>query len=326
LKEATIGIMESLLFQGSDSTPKDYMAKQRSPSDPMQNERGQVIAQSFLLPSAYPDVKTPSFERRIASIYSLLICFQYTRLILTSRVYDIVSETPLTRATIITNELKCNVMLKREDLQPTFGFEVRGAYNKVSHLDSEYRWKGLVAYSTGALQLCWSNDSSSMYVVGNHAEGVAFSSRHLRIPLNIVLPIDTPEFKRNNVLRLGAAVVISGTDSGAAMEEAQRMERMYGITHIPPLDDPYMIAGQGTVGMEILRQTSPEHLEAVFCGILDGTLIAGVGVYIKRLAPHVEISGVATNDSNPLVDSLVNRKPDLCSSGAAANAVGGETF
>lgn len=206
-------------------------------------------------------------------------------------------------------------MLKREDLQPVFSFKLRGAYNKMAHLAPKDRWRGVVACSAG-----------------NHAQGVAYSARRLKIPATIVMPSGTPDIKHKNVSRLGGSVVLHGADFDAAKEEAQRLEQLHGLISIPPFDDPYVIAGQGTIGMELLRQTNLQDLEAVFCCVGGGGLIAGVGVYIKRIAPHVKIIGVEAYDANAMVESLrakkrvVLKEVGLFADGAAVKTVGEETF
>ncbi|PGH14065.1 threonine ammonia-lyase, biosynthetic [Polytolypa hystricis UAMH7299] len=252
------------------------------------------IPEDYILPNGYPD---------------------YMRLILTSRVYEVVKETPLTHAVNLSNRLECNVMLKREDLLPVFSFKLRGAYNKMAHLSPEQRWKGVIACSAG-----------------NHAQGVAFSARKLKIPATIVMPAGTPAIKHKNVSRLGGAVVLHGPDFDTAKEEARRLGKLHDLTNIHPFDDPYVIAGQGTCGMELLRQANLDKLEAVFCCVGGGGLIAGVGVYIKRIAPRVRVIGVETHDANAMAQSLTeNRRVTLqevglFADGAAVKAVGKETF
>ncbi|KFY62655.1 hypothetical protein V496_04459 [Pseudogymnoascus sp. VKM F-4515 (FW-2607)] len=239
----------------------------------------------------------------------------YLRLILTSRVYEVVNETPLTHATNLSNRLECQVLLKREDLQPVFSFKLRGAYNKMAHLDPQTRWKGVVACSAG-----------------NHAQGVAYSARKLKIPATIVMPQGTPSIKHLNVTRLGGSVVLHGPDFDSAKEECYRLEKLHGLTNISPFDDPYVIAGQGTIGMELLRQTNLQQLEAIFCCVGGGGLIAGIGAYVKRIAPHVKIIGVETYDANAMVQSLakgervVLKEVGLFADGAAVKQVGEETF
>ncbi len=159
-----------------------------------------------------------------------------------------------------------------------------------------------------------------------------YSARKLKIPATIVMPVGTPSIKHLNVARLGGTVVLHGADFDAAKEEAQRLEQLHGLTNIAPFDDPYVIAGQGTIGMELLRQTPLQHLEAVFCCVGGGGLIAGVGVYLKRLAPHIKVIGVEAHDASAMAQSLrAGRRvllPDvgLFADGAAVRTVGRETF
>lgn len=198
-----------------------------------------------------------------------------------------VEQTPLTHAINVSNRLESQVFLKREDLLPVFSFKLRGAYNKMAHLSQEERWKGVIACSAG-----------------NHAQGVAYSARKLRIPATITMPVGTPAIKHQNVSRLGGNVVLHGQDFDEAKTECNRRAEANGLINIPPFDDPYVIAGQGTIGAEILRQADLSKLEAIFCCVGGGGLIAGVGVYIKRFAPHIKIIGVETFDANALVQSL----------------------
>ncbi|KAF7926546.1 hypothetical protein EAE99_005741 [Botrytis elliptica] len=272
----------------------EYSANPSPPSESTKSKVSSIIPQEFILPNGYPD---------------------YLRLILTSRVYEVVTETPLTPAVNLSNRLECNVLLKREDLQPVFSFKLRGAYNKMAHLDPKVSWKGVVACSAG-----------------NHAQGVAYSARKLKMPATIVMPEGTPSIKHLNVTRLGGSVVLHGPDFDAAKEECGRLEKLHGLTNIPPFDDPYVIAGQGTIGMELLRQTNIHKLEAIFCCVGGGGLIAGIGVYVKRIAPHVKIIGVETYDANAMVQSLAAGKRvtlkevGLFADGAAVKNVGEETF
>ncbi|KIV94446.1 threonine ammonia-lyase, biosynthetic [Exophiala mesophila] len=252
------------------------------------------VPPDFLLPSGYPD---------------------YLRLILTSRVYDVVQESPLSHAINLSNRLESKVLLKREDLLPVFSFKLRGAYNKMAHLPPHVSWKGVIACSAG-----------------NHAQGVAYSARHLKIPATIVMPQGTPAIKHMNVSRMGGSVVLHGPDFDAAKAHCHVLEKQYGLTNIPPFDDPYVIAGQGTIGLELLRQTSLQKLQAIFCCVGGGGLIAGIGVYVKRIAPHVKIIGVEASDANALVESLkvgkrvLLKEVGLFADGAAVKTVGEETF
>lgn len=168
--------------------------------------------------------------------------------------------------------------------------------------------------------------------LGNHAQGVAYSARQLKIPATIVMPAGTPSIKYSNVSRLGGSVILHGEDFDTAKDEAHRLGKLHGLTNIAPFDDPYVIAGQGTIGTELLRQTNLQQLGAVFCCVGGGGLIAGIGVYIKRVAPHVKVIGVETHDANAMVQSFRQRKPvtlpevGLFADGAAVKTVGAETF
>jgi threonine dehydratase len=296
---------EEAMVNGSQTpqTPKfhalsmtEYASNPTPPSERAQ-KRSEVLSQippEYLLPNGYPD---------------------YLRLILTSRVYDVIEESKLSFAVNLSNRLESRVLLKREDLLPVFSFKLRGAYNKMAHLPPTARWKGVIACSAG-----------------NHAQGVAYSARHLKIPATIVMPRGTPAIKHKNVGRLGGAVVLHGPDFDSAKQECHRLEKLHGLTDIPPFDDPYVIAGQGTIGLEILRQASLQNLEAIFCCVGGGGLVAGIGVYVKRIAPHVKIIGVEANDASAMAQSLIKRKrvllPEvgLFADGAAVKTVGEETF
>ncbi len=185
----------------------------------------------------------------------------------------------------------------------------------MAHLDPQTSWRGVVCCSAG-----------------NHAQGVAYSARKLKIPATIVMPEGTPSIKHLNVSRMGGSVVLRGADFDAAKEECARLEQQLGLINIPPFDDPYVIAGQGTIGMELLRQANMQRLEAIFCCVGGGGLIAGVGVYVKRIAPQVKIIGVEAYDANAMVQSLergarvVLKDVGLFADGAAVKTVGEETF
>ena len=161
---------------------------------------------------------------------------------------------------------------------------------------------------------------------------MAYSAQKLKIPATITMPVGTPAIKHANVSRLGGNVVLHGMDFDAAKSECNRLQKLHGLTNIPPFDDPYVIAGQGTIGAEILRQADLSKLEAIFCCVGGGGLIAGTGVYVKRIAPHVKIIGVETYDANALVQSLkagervTLKEVGLFADGAAVKTVGEETF
>ncbi|KAK9247536.1 tryptophan synthase beta subunit-like PLP-dependent enzyme [Lipomyces tetrasporus] len=266
-------------------------------------------------PSAASHTPVTSYKSVPASLLLPDGTPDYLRLILTSRVYDVIKETPVTAAISLSAKIGVNVLLKREDLQPVFSFKLRGAYNKIAQLPEEDRWKGVVACSAG-----------------NHAQGVAYSAKHLGIPATIVMPVATPTIKHSNVSRMGSKVVLHGEDFDAAKAECDRLQKKYGLTNIPPFDDPYVIAGQGTIGMELLRQIDVHSLEAVLVPVGGGGLIAGISAYIKRIAPHVKMIGVETFDADALYQSLMQQKRvmltdvGLFADGAAVKMVGEETF
>jgi threonine dehydratase len=230
-------------------------------------------------------------------------------------VYDVIKETPLTVAANLSTKLNANVLLKREDLQPVFSFKIRGAYNKMAHLVEEERWRGVVAVSAG-----------------NHAQGVAYSARHLGIPATIVMPLATPAIKHEAVSRMGATVVLNGQNFDEAKVEGAKIAKKYNLVNVHPYDDPYVIAGQGTVAMEILRQTNVQNLKAIFVCVGGGGLIAGVAAYVKRIAPHIKIIGVETYDADALKKSLHEKERvtlkdvGLFADGTAVKIVGEETF
>lgn len=239
----------------------------------------------------------------------------YVRLILTSRVYDVIDESPLTQAVSLSSKTGSSVYLKREDLLPVFSFKLRGAYNMIAKLNPTTRNKGVVACSAG-----------------NHAQGVAFSAKQLGIPATIVMPVATPSIKYQNVSRLGSQVVLYGEDFDSAKAECERLSEENGLTNIPPFNHPYVIAGQGTIAMELLRQTNGEKISAVFCAVGGGGLISGIGSYLKRIAPHVKIIGVETYDADALYQSLkAKERVELKSvgsfaDGTAVKILGEETF
>ena len=208
------------------------------------------------------------------------------RQILTSRVYDVADETPLTEAPRLSRRLGSTVLLKREDLQPVFSFKLRGAYNKMAHLSDAEAGRGVVTASAG-----------------NHAQGVAFSARKLGLRAVIVMPRTTPEIKVDAVRALGAEVMLEGDGYAEAKDRCDELAAETGLTLVHPFDDPLVIAGQGTIGEEILRH-SRGRLDAVFVPVGGGGLIAGIGAYLKTLAPEVEIVGVEPVDADAMFRSL----------------------
>lgn len=240
----------------------------------------------------------------------------YLRMMLSTHLYDLARQTPLQPASRLSTRLGCEVLLKREDMQPVFSFKLRGAYNMMRQLDDTRKWKGVIACSAG-----------------NHAQGVAMSGAHLSIPCTIVMPRGTPSIKWENVERLGAKVVFHGANFDEAKAESMRLAEAHGLTMIPPFDHPLVIAGQGTIGVEICSQTDMAHVDAVFCAVGGGGLLSGVASYIKRVAPpHVKVIGVETYDADAMAQSLeAGRRVEisevgLFSDGTAVRLVGDECF
>ncbi|KAG8737560.1 hypothetical protein FRC12_017104 [Ceratobasidium sp. 428] len=241
----------------------------------------------------------------------------YLRLILTSRVYDIVQETPLVRAAGLSARLGNDIWLKREDLHQVFSFKIRGAYNFMAHLSPDERWKGVITCSAG-----------------NHAQGVAMSGASLGIPCTIVMPMGTPGIKVRNVERLGGKAVLHGADFDEAKAECARLAAQHGLVFVPPYDDPLVIAGQGTVGMEILKQLPRDvELGGIFAAVGGGGLCAGISEYVKRIgAPGVQVVGVETKDGDAMERSLAAgervtlKEVGPFSDGTAVKIVGEEPF
>jgi threonine dehydratase len=238
----------------------------------------------------------------------------YLRRILTSSVYDVVGETRLDDAPLLSQRFGNRVLLKREDLQPVFSFKIRGAYNKMARLEPELLRRGVITSSAG-----------------NHAQGVAFAAQRLGCRAVIVMPVTTPQVKVDAVRRRGAEVVLRGESYSDAQSHAQELEEKEDLTFIHPFDDPDVIAGQGTVAMEILRQ-HPRPLHAVFCPVGGGGLISGVASYVKAVRPEIKVIGVQTEDSDAMGRSVdAGREVSLdsvglFSDGTAVKTVGHETF
>lgn len=238
----------------------------------------------------------------------------YLERILTSRVYDVAIETPLDIAQGLSRRIQNNILLKREDLQPVFSFKLRGAYNKMVRLSHEKLQRGVIAASAG-----------------NHAQGVALAAQKLSCKATIVMPVTTPQIKIDAVANLGGEVILFGDSYSDSSKHAAELVEKTGCTYIPPFDDPDVIAGQGTIGMEILRQ-HPDHIDAVFVAIGGGGLAAGIASYIKRLKPEIKVIGVQTVDSNAMYQSIKQGKRvelkdvGLFSDGTAVKLVGEETF
>ncbi|MGA7953939.1 MAG: threonine ammonia-lyase, biosynthetic [Gloeobacterales cyanobacterium] len=238
----------------------------------------------------------------------------YLKRILTARVYDVAQETPLEVAPNLSARLNNNLLLKREDMQPVFSFKLRGAYNKMAQLSPEVLALGVIAASAG-----------------NHAQGVALSARHLGTKAIIVMPETTPQVKVDAVKARGGMVVLHGDTYDDAYAYARQLELEKGLTFIHPFDDPDVIAGQGTIGMEILRQHQ-KPIHAIFVAIGGGGLISGIAAYIKQLRPEIKIIGVEPTDADAMSQSLKAGKRvrlsqvGLFADGVAVREVGEETF
>lgn len=210
----------------------------------------------------------------------------YVKKILAAPVYDLAVRTPLQPAPALSESLGNQILLKREDLQPTFSFKIRGAYNKLVQLSDAQRALGVITASAG-----------------NHAQGVALAARELGIKATIVMPCSTPELKILGVRTRGAQALLHGESFPFALAHALRLAEETGCTFVSPFDDPDVIAGQGTVAMEILRQ-HPGPLDAIFVPVGGGGLIAGIAAYVKYLRPHIKIIGVESEHSNCLQAAL----------------------
>ncbi len=239
---------------------------------------------------------------------------EYIERILTARVYDVAEESPLDLAPLLSRRLENSVYLKREDQQPVFSFKLRGAYNRIFHLSEQERARGVIAASAG-----------------NHAQGVALGAQRLGIKAIIVMPKTTPRIKVNAVRAFGARTVLHGDAYDEAYTHSLDLARQQSLTFIHPYDDPLVIAGQGTIGMEIARQ-HPDDLEAIFVPVGGGGLIAGIAVFMKYLRPDVKIIGVEPDDAPSMQMALkADRRIKLdqvgiFADGVAVRQVGKETF
>jgi len=238
----------------------------------------------------------------------------FLRRVLTAKVYDVAVETALEPARALSQRLGNRVLLKREDQQPVFSFKLRGAYNKMAHLTAEQLARGVICASAG-----------------NHAQGVALAARKLGCQAQIVMPVTTPRLKVDAVRALGAQVLLHGESFSEAHAHALEVEQSRGLCFVHPFDDPDVIAGQGTIGMEILRQ-HPGPIDAVFVAIGGGGLIAGVAGYIKAVRPEVRVIGVQMRDSDAMLRSVRAGKRvrlhevGLFADGTAVKMVGEHTF
>jgi threonine dehydratase len=241
----------------------------------------------------------------------------YLEKVLNAQVYDVAVETPLDLASNLSARVGNKIILKREDMQPVFSFKLRGAYNKIASLSPEKLKRGVICASAG-----------------NHAQGVALSAKKLGCRAVIVMPTSTPGIKIDAVRSRGGEVVLHGDSFDEAYAHAVELEKTEKLTFVHPFDDPEVIAGQGTVAMEILRQHSRHNgpITAVFCAIGGGGLAAGVAAYIKRLRPEIKVIGVETFDADAMKQSLAAGKRvrldqvGLFADGTAVKFVGEETF
>jgi threonine dehydratase len=238
----------------------------------------------------------------------------YVKKILRARVYDVAVESPLDEARGLSRRLRNRVLLKREDLQPVFSFKLRGAYNKIAHLSREEQQKGVICASAG-----------------NHAQGVALAAHRLGIRGVIVMPQTTPDIKVNGVKSLGGQVVLAGDSYDEAYAHAVKLAAEKGYSFVHPYDDPEVIAGQGTVAMEILRQHAGP-IEAVFVPVGGGGLAAGMAAYIKYVRPEIKVIAVEPEDAACLAAAMKAKKRvvldhvGLFADGVAVAQIGAETF
>ena len=239
---------------------------------------------------------------------------EYVQRILTSRVYDVAHETPLQHASRLSTRLDNRVFFKREDLQPIFSFKLRGAYNRMAHLTAEERQRGVITASAG-----------------NHAQGVAFSGQNLGVRTVIVMPVTTPPIKVQACRGRGAEIVLHGDSYSDAETHAYQLQRELGLTFVHPYDDPLVIAGQGTIGLELARQMPATPIR-VFAPVGGGGLIGGIAVFLKSIRRDVQIIGVEPDDSDAMYRSVqAGRRVTLPHvgifvDGVAVRRVGEHTF
>lgn len=238
----------------------------------------------------------------------------YLKRILTARVYDVAIESPLDLMSGLSRRLGNRVLLKREDMQPVFSFKLRGSYNKITALSEEQRARGVVAASAG-----------------NHAQGVALAARRLGLKAVIVMPRTTPDIKVEAVKGFGARAVLYGDNYDEAKEHAYALMDKHGYTMIPPYDDVDIIAGQGTVGMELLRQHQ-DRLDAIFVPVGGGGLIAGIAAYVKAVRPEIRVIGVEPQDAASMQAALAAQERVVLDQvgpfvdGCSVRQAGEETF
>ena len=238
----------------------------------------------------------------------------YLERILRARVYDVARETPLDFIPRLSARLNANIWLKREDMQSVFSFKLRGAYNKIYNLSDKQKRQGVITASAG-----------------NHAQGVALAGKRLGVPSLIIMPTTTPPIKVQTVRNLGASIILHGDSYDQAYEHARSLEKKKSLVFVHPFDDPDVIAGQGTVAMEVLRQHE-DPIEAVFIPVGGGGLISGMAAYIKRVRPEIRVIGVEPEDTPTLQRALkagrrvTLKQIGLFADGVAVRQAGKETF
>ncbi|HMI12034.1 MAG TPA: threonine ammonia-lyase, biosynthetic, partial [Bradyrhizobium sp.] len=238
----------------------------------------------------------------------------YLQKILTAKVYDVAIESPLDLMPTLSRRIGNRVLLKREDQQPVFSFKLRGAYNKMAQLSVAERARGVITASAG-----------------NHAQGVALAAQRLSCKATIVMPITTPKIKIQAVETRGAKVVLHGDSFSDAYSHALKLQKAQRATFVHPYDDPDVIAGQGTIAVEILRQLQAP-IDAIFVAIGGGGLISGIASYVKRVRPEIKVIGVQPVDSDAMARSIAaGRRIKLehvgfFADGVAVREVGKETF
>ena len=238
---------------------------------------------------------------------------KYLKLIEKAKVYDVAIDSPTTHAANLSFKEKNNIYLKREDLQPIFSFKNRGAYNKIANLSDKQKSQGIIAASAG-----------------NHAQGVALACKKLKIKCNIVMPITAAENKINAVKRLGAKLTLYGENLSEALIKANVLCKKNNYTFVHPFDDPYTIAGQGTIGKEILEDDI--NYDALFIPVGGGGLLAGISAWVRQNKKNIKIIGVEVDDSACLTEALKSnkrvllKKVGLFADGVAVSRVGKNNF
>ncbi len=255
-----------------------------------------------------------SLYRITTNCYFTRMFKDYAEKIRHARVYDVAKKTPLEPAPGLSERLDNRVLLKREDLQPVFSFKLRGAYNKIAHLNEAQQQKGVIAASAG-----------------NHAQGVALAARRMGLKALIVMPKTTPDIKVHAVEQMGGEVVLHGNAYDDAYEHARELAKQRGMTFIHPYDDPDVIAGQGTVAMEILEQHHAA-IHAIFVPVGGGGLIAGIAAYVKTLRPDIKVIGVEPEDAPCMYEALKHNERvvldqvGIFADGVAVRQAGEEPF